>query len=265
MFAVWRTKKIKDKSSKTSDDRRTTRRTVRSCSNSISKLFPKLRTKKDMNLRNELVKARKKVKGLTICGRPDILDRYMDVVYADVLVCEENLRNRTRVWENASLAREFVDTVSELEEYDHLLDSLYSACSRMEDCIFEHPRLKLEFLGLYLRIVRRIESLNGHDLGAADDIEEEMDGLSRNIDLADYGRLDEIPQKGHLKTDPVEWTAEWEEVIDAVDEKVESELDGYRGMGYCFGVWSARTRILAEDYGIEWRSPSAMNPGVIFD
>lgn len=220
---------------------------------------------KNINFRNELLKARKNIEGLELSGYPDILDAYMEVMYGDVLVCEQNIQERMRQWENASLTREFIDIASRLEGYDHLLDNLYSACSRMDDCIHEHPRLKVEFLELFLTIVRRIESQNGHDLSIAEEITDELHDLRHNIDLADYGRLEEIPQTGHLKSDPVEWTSEWEDVIDDVDKKVEAELDDYRGMGYCFGFWSARTRILLEDYGIEWRSPSAMNPGVIFD
>lgn len=229
--------------------------------------FVKINLMKTDNIdyRSELLKARKNIEGLELPGHPDMLDAYMEVVCGDVLVCEQNMQERMHQWENASLTREFIDIVSQLEGYDHLLNELYSACSRMENCIHEHPRLKVEFLQLFLTIVRRIESQNGHDLSIAEDIIDELHELRRNIDLADYGRLEEIPQTGHLKSDPVEWTAEWEDVIDEVDKKVEAELGNYRGMGYCFGFWSTRTRILLEDYEIEWRSPSAMNTGMIFD
>ncbi len=35
-------------------------------------------------------------------------------------------------------------------------------------------------------------------------------------------------------------------------------------MGLCFMYWSAMEKILAK-YGINWKSPTVMNPGVLFD
>lgn len=69
----------------------------------------------------------------------------------------------------------------------------------------------------------------------------------------------------HLKFDPVERTPEWEECIYDVESECESILkDEPRGMGFCFPYWNTKTAILARR-GIEWNSPSRMNPGVIFD
>ena len=75
-----------------------------------------------------------------------------------------------------------------------------------------------------------------------------------------WNRLD-----GILKTDPVQATAEWEDVIYDVEKEVDEQLkDEPRGMGFCFSYWSAKRAALARR-GIEWRSPSAMNPRVMFD
>ena len=41
---------------------------------------------------------------------------------------------------------------------------------------------------------------------------------------------------------------------------IETSMD----MGFCHSYWSAKRAALARR-GIEWRSPSAMNPRVIFD
>lgn len=69
----------------------------------------------------------------------------------------------------------------------------------------------------------------------------------------------------HLKFDPVERTAEMERVIEEVERECEEELkDMPRGMGFCFAYWSVRKGALARR-GIEWHSPGAMNPNVIFD
>lgn len=70
---------------------------------------------------------------------------------------------------------------------------------------------------------------------------------------------------GILKADPVQATAEWEDVIYDVEKEVDEQLkDEPRGMGFCFSYWSAKRAALARR-GIEWRSPSAMNPRVMFD
>ena len=70
---------------------------------------------------------------------------------------------------------------------------------------------------------------------------------------------------GMLKVDPVQATPEWEDVIYEVEKEVDEQLkDEPRGMGFCFGYWSAKRAALARR-GIEWRSPSAMNPRVMFD
>ena len=70
---------------------------------------------------------------------------------------------------------------------------------------------------------------------------------------------------GMLKVDPVQATPEWENVIYEVEKEVDEELkDEPRGMGFCFSYWSAKRAALARR-GIEWRSPSVMNPRVMFD
>lgn len=68
-----------------------------------------------------------------------------------------------------------------------------------------------------------------------------------------------------LKADIVQATEKWEEVIYDVEKEVDEELkDENRGMGFCHAYWSAKRAALARR-GIEWRSPAAMNPRVMFD
>ena len=99
-----------------------------------------------------------------------------------------------------------------------------------------------------------------------EEVEAKAKVFSHNIAAADKGRLKDVEQMGFLKRDPVEWTARWEEVIDSVEQQVAEQLAGEpMGMGYCFGYWSAKAAVLADQYGIQWRSPSAMNPRVMFD
>ena len=70
---------------------------------------------------------------------------------------------------------------------------------------------------------------------------------------------------GMLKVDPVQAMPEWEEVIYDVEMELEEELKNEpRGMGFCYGYWSAK-RAALERRGIEWNPPPLMNRGVIFD
>lgn len=70
---------------------------------------------------------------------------------------------------------------------------------------------------------------------------------------------------GMLKVDFVQAMPEWEEVIYDVEMELEEELKNEpRGMGFCYGYWSAK-RAALERRGIEWNPPPLMNRGVIFD
>lgn len=221
---------------------------------------------KTINYREELEKAREAVKGLKRDGYGSTIDAYWEVCCGDVLVAEENLREQTCEWENSSLAKEFLDIATYLEGYDHMLERLYSATSRMADTIFERPRLKLKLLDLELMVLRRIEAQTGHDMSICEHVSNELSFYYRNIKYADSGDFASIEQRGNLKHDPIEWSAEYERIIDEVEKKVGELLsDEPRGMGFCFSYWNTKANVLSEYYGIEWRSPAVMNPGVIFD
>lgn len=68
-----------------------------------------------------------------------------------------------------------------------------------------------------------------------------------------------------LKFDPVEMSEEWENVIYDVERECDEILqDEVKGMGFCYKYWSTKKEALARR-GIDWSSPSTMNPRVIFD
>ncbi len=71
---------------------------------------------------------------------------------------------------------------------------------------------------------------------------------------------------GELK-DRVELTPEYKRVEVEVDREVQKEVDdsGITGLGTCHLYWKIKKRILRERYGIDWRSPSEMNPWTIYD
>lgn len=220
----------------------------------------------EIDYRRELDIARKVIEGCRRDGTEESLGAYWEVCCGDVLVAEQNMKDQDLEWENASLAREFLDIAKFLEGYDDMLDNVYAAAQRMIGVIHGHPRLELEMLELELTVIRRIEALHDYELDESEDIENELAYYRRNIAYADNGDFDKIIQKGTLRRDPVEWSADYERVIDEADKRIYSILEGYpRGMGFCLAYWSTKTQVLKEYYGIEWRSPAVMNPGVMFD
>lgn len=89
--------------------------------------------------------------------------------------------------------------------------------------------------------------------------------LDPNISDADFVESERSYRSRSLAFDPIQRTAQWEEVIYDVEKEVNSLLKNEpRCMGFCHLYWSAKRQVL-EKYGIAWRSPSAMNPRVMFD
>ena len=219
-----------------------------------------------LNYRKELAKARNVVKELPRDGRQATLEAYWEVCCGDVLLAEENLRKQVNVWENTSLVKEFLDIASYLEGYDHMLDPLYAAVSRIKDVLPDHPRLQLETLKFMQHILHRIESQCDAELCQSEDMQKEISIYRHNITCADKNDFENIQQIRHLKQDPVEWSSKYENIIDEANRKIYSLLEGHpRVMGFCFTYWHAKKQILREEYGIEWKSPEMMNPNVIFD
>lgn len=69
-----------------------------------------------------------------------------------------------------------------------------------------------------------------------------------------------------LYRDPIEFMPEFRENLALAENDANIELDDRRrGMGFCHLFWRTKKRILREKYGIDWLSPSDMNPMVKFD
>lgn len=217
-----------------------------------------------INYREELASICEALKSVKKPYSNEALELLENGMYCCVLLAEENL-GELRGGENGVLAKQFLEYATILEGYDHLLNAVQRATERMADAIYEHPRLKVKLLRLRMLVLERIECIEDHPIGLIEDIREEISELERNIAAADKGEFDKIEKSGHLKHDPVEWTARYEEVIDEVESIVEQRLaDHPRGMGFCHAYWHEKAAVLA-NYGVEWRSPARMNPGVLFD
>ena len=220
----------------------------------------------NFDVRRALEDARLAVKDLPRDGKADTIEAWWEICCGDVLVAEDNLREQRRFWENSALAEEFLDIAGWLEGFDHKLDDLDQAASRMVDAVYEHPALKIRLLKFRRLVLDRIGSLSGSEPDESEDVLMQISRYERNIRHADSGEYDLVEQDGYLKRDPVEWSTAYEKVTDEVERLVEEQLDDHpRGMGFCFAYWSAKEHVLRTRFGIDWRSPSEMNPGVMFD
>lgn len=74
-----------------------------------------------------------------------------------------------------------------------------------------------------------------------------------------------------MRLDPKERNPKYSDIIKQADKEAQQELLNKFGSGiaqkegYCHMLWDTQQRILEEKYGIEWKSPAEMNPGVLFD
>lgn len=203
--------------------------------------------------------------GIPLEATDESFGKYMKICNSCIEKARNDLQEMRNQWEIAGLARTFLKYATYMEGFDHLLDYLYEAVGNMNDCVFEHPRLKLKLLELYLLVINRIEAKIDHDLSFAEDVRADIVVLESNIAHADKGEFDKIKDSRSLKHDPVEWTARWEEVIDEADKIADENLENVpRGMGFCFSHWHERAAALRK-FGIEWKNPHQMNPRVMFD
>lgn len=70
---------------------------------------------------------------------------------------------------------------------------------------------------------------------------------------------------GDMVIDPVEYTQGYLDIRAELEEKIDDALDHQRGYyDYCLDYWMAKRLILRADYGIQWKSPAALNPNVEF-
>ena len=180
------------------------------------------------------------------------------------------------VWKNIPLAREMFDLLhNTLPIYGEDIDAagVRFCCDILflQDLINQRdvPRLCLEFIQLRKRANRAIdekcEKFDRDNIMAYQDIEKLQNRLDLYISPGITMEWWVNYVGAHLKFDPVERTEQWEKVIYDVEKACDERLKNVpRGMGFCHEYWSVKQEELAKR-GIEWRSPAAMNPKVMFD
>lgn len=175
----------------------------------------------------------------------------------------EMIRHEDVAWEAMSetLPR-IIDAVSETvyhhAEYELLLIYILMA--------FKTGNLTDEFKGRvrkWMKLHLLLEESDWLDFRLTKELERAMADMFTQTELFKI-MLD--PKIGHLRTDPVEYSWEWEKIYYDVESELDRRLANVpRQMGFCFQYWAMKRELLMEKYGIDWRSPSQMNPRVMFD
>lgn len=163
-------------------------------------------------------------------------------------------------WKNISLGRQAFEIMKELPdvlegEYDSPADKaelLEKMLGQMDENLT--PRFCLS-------VREYIKGYNPDSKSNNAMMERLTDYIDESLPMPEYckkyGKL--------LKFDPVERSERMEEIVEQVERECAEATAGIpRAMGYCFGYWSAKRSILNK-YGVRWRSPHEMNPGVMFD
>lgn len=175
----------------------------------------------------------------------------------------EMIRHEDVAWEAmAETLPRIIDAVAETvyhhAEYEQLLIYILMA--------FKTGNLTDEFKGRvrkWMKLHLLLEESDWLDFRLTKELERAMADMFTQTELFKI-MLD--PKIGHLRTDPVEYTREWEKIYYDVEAELDRRLANVpRQMGFCFQYWAMKRELLMEKYGIDWRSPSQMNPRVMFD
>lgn len=216
------------------------------------------------------------------CGNNMRADHEWEITNAEQLYREifDNL-GKGLVWKNIPLVRNFIHELKDNAPFRNYQDNPAGKACLLQDMLKEMvldmretPRLYQSMCELY-RLYLDFSINEDYD----DDIKKHYDRYYfREVDRLIYrfAWIVDNPQSklakecwdelgGMLKVDPIQAMPEWEDIIYEVEQEVEQELNGEpRGMGFCYGYWSAKRAALARR-GIEWNPPPLMNRGVIFD
>ena len=193
-------------------------------------------------------------------------ETYGDRIIALVDEMKQNSEDM-RIWANIPLALDALLLIRSIpdEEEETSLGKAY-ACNAVLEQLSEYdvPRLCLLILKIELEFLRASDEksdwLKKEDI--LHDIEKleaytDPDNISNEEFSKKYGRM--------LKFDPIERTSLWEDNIYKAELEVDKILEGVpHGMGYCHAHWPALKRVLAQR-GIPWKSPTELNPRVLFD
>ncbi len=188
-----------------------------------------------------------------------------------IIALVDQMRENTqdhRMWQNLPLAKECLQLLRDLDDPEEDAQGKAMACDAVCQQLPEYdvPRFVLELLHYEQELLLQAEQEGCGDPEAQESVRHDICRLNDYIDTDHIGPKEFMQQYGrHLQFDPIERTPLWEETYYEVEQECDRRLgDIPRGMGFCFPYWSTRRQVLAER-GIEWKSPAALNPHVMFD
>lgn len=196
--------------------------------------------------------------------KADNSEKLVETILANVEVMRKNAEEM-RIWKNLSIAKETFELIKQVGDDEGPLGRAMG-CEMVVDKLSEYdaPRFTLQMLRYELEQLR-ISDEKSEDL-TEEDVQDHIAELERFIDIENVSYEDYRKQSHRsLKFDSIERTPLWEEINQEVETETDALLgDEPRGMGFCFGYWSAKRGVLAKR-GIDWCDPQQMNPRVKFD
>lgn len=172
-----------------------------------------------------------------------------------------------RMWKNIPLAKECIQLLRDLDDPEETPMGKALACDAIREQLPEYdvPRFTLDILHYERELLEQSDE-SDDKYPSREEIDQEIQRLTDYIDTEHVSTAEFIHRHlRHLDFDPVERTPQWEEIYYKVEQECDRQLgDTPRGMGFCFAYWSTRRHVLA-NHGIHWRTPSELNPRVMFD
>ena len=191
-------------------------------------------------------------------------EKLVEQILANVDVMRKNAEEM-RIWKNLPLAKETFELIKQVGDDEGPLGRAMG-CEMVVEKLSEYdaPRFTLEVLRYELKQLQMSEE-QSEDL-TEEEVQKHIEELERFIDIEHVSYEDYMKRSSrHLDFDEIERTPLWEKINYQVEAETDKLLgDEPRGMGFCFGYWSAKRGVLAKR-GIEWRDPHQMNPRVLFD
>ena len=191
-------------------------------------------------------------------------EKLVEQILANVDVMRKNAEEM-RIWKNLPLAKETFELIKQVGDDEGPLGRAMG-CEMVVEKLSEYdaPRFTLEMLRYELKQLQMSEE-QSEDL-TEEEVQKHIEELERFIDIehVSYAEYKKHSSR-HLDFDEIERTPLWEKINYQFEVETDKLLgDEPRGMGFCFGYWSAKRGVLAKR-GIEWRDPHQMNPRVLFD
>jgi len=160
----------------------------------------------------------------------------------------------------------FLDTVRALEKQrgssSDLRAAVRSWVTARRELISPTPAITADIVAA---VQARAASLEAKQPGEATSLP--LRGLRLTESAQPKGALaEQAVSRRRLLHDAQEDDPALKSIFQSVDEEVERLLRHTRPrMGMCHKRWGLKAKLLRQGFGIEWKSPAKMNPGVLFD